>query len=188
MVSEFITSIISGGITGLFGASITHYFDYLNKKLDVQSQDSKQKNEITLREMDSHIMQLEWQARNEIAVTESDSRVEVADSEAFKAALTSEPKLYSNPSKYSRLQNTIMVFVDSIRGLIRPVLTVYLCGVTTAVYMQAGQIIKAQPLSVDQSVEVYTQISSTILYLTTTCVLFWFGSRTKEKSKSKINI
>lgn len=183
--SEIISSVFGGGVTGLLGAAISRFADYKNKQLDLQLQKEKFSNEIELKHADARIMELEWQSRERIALTEGESKESVAETQAFQTALTSEPKLYHNPTKLSRAQNAWMVLVDGIRGLIRPVLTLYLCGISTAVYMQAGSIIKHQPLSPEQSMEIYTQISSTILYLTTTCVLFYFGSRPAKQGRGK---
>ncbi len=185
MVTEFLTSIVSGGLTGIVGAAISRYADYKTKQLDIETERLKLENEIKLRHIDERIMEKEWDARDRIANVEADGRTDVSDSAAFAVSLNSEPKMYSNPKKTTAVANTFMVFVDCVRGLIRPVLTIYLCGVTTAVYMQAGTIIKNQPITIDQSVEIYQQISATILYLTNCCVLFWFGTRPKDQKKIK---
>lgn len=178
--SEIISSVLGGGATGLLGAALSRYFDYKSKQLDKEFQKDKFEYDLQLKHADARILELEWQSRERIAITEADSRIDAADTQAFQAALTSEPKMFANPSKLTRAQNSWMVFVDGVRGLIRPGLTLYLCGISTAVYMQAGSIIKNQPITIEQSVDIYNQISSTILYLTTCCVLFWFGSRAKQ--------
>lgn len=180
MVTEFLTSILSGGATGLLGAGIARYADYKNKQLDIEVQKLKFDNEIQLRHIDERMMEKEWEARNQIAFTEAEARMDVEDSKSFQSALAMEPKLFHNPSKLTKAQNAWMVLVDGIRGLIRPGLTLYLCAISTAVYMQAGKVIEQSPIPVESAVQIYNQISSTILYLTTTCVLFWFGSRTKS--------
>ena len=177
--SDVLTNVISGGVTGIAGAAISRYADYKNKQLDIEVQKLKFENEIQLRHIDERMLEKEWNVRDSIAVTEAESAMDIQDSKAFQAAVTSEPGLYHNPLKITKAQNAWMVFVDGVRGLIRPGLTLYLCLITTAVYMQAGTIIKMEPLGVENAVGIYTQISATVLYLTTTCVLFWFGARAK---------
>ena len=183
--SEIISSVFGGGLTGIIGAGISRYADYKNKQLDIEVQKLKFENEIQLRHIDERMLEKEWNVRDSIAVTEAESAMDVQDSKSFQTALTSEPKLYSNPKKYTNLQNTFMVFLDMVRGLIRPGLTLYLCGITTAVYLQAGSIIKQEPIGIEHSVQIYTQIMSTVLYLTSCCVLFWFGSRAKSDTSTK---
>lgn len=185
MVTEFLTSILSGGATGLLGAGISRYADYKNKQLDIEVKKLDHENEIALRHIDERMMEKEWEARNQIALVEAESRMDVEDSRSFQSALSMEPKLFHNPSKLTRAQNAWMVFIDGVRGLIRPGLTLYLCAISTAVYMQAGKVIEQSPIPVESAVQIYNQISSTILYLTTTCVLFWFGSRVKSDQAGK---
>lgn len=171
---DIIYSIVSGGATGLIGAAISRYADYKTMQVRLE-------NEIRLKELDAKIIQVEWETRERIVEVEAESRSDVADSEAFKTSLTNEPKIYANTSKLTRVQNSFMVALDFIRGIIRPGLTLYLCAISTAVYLEAGKIIKTQPIPIADAVAIYSQISSTILYLTSCCVLFWFGSRAKDK-------
>ena len=183
--SDVLTNVISGGVTGIVGAAISRYADYKSKQLEIEVQKLKFDNEIQLRHIDERMLEKEWNVRDSIAVTEAESAMDIQDSKAFQTALTSEPKLYHNPLKMTKAQNAWLVFVDGVRGLIRPGLTLYLALITTLVYLEAGGIIKKQVLSSEQAFDIYTQISSTILYLTNCCVLFWFGSRAKGGASAK---
>lgn len=177
---DIIGSVLGGGITGLLGAVITRYADYKSAELNIKVSVQKNEHEIAMKNMDYQIMKEEWAQRINIADIEADARVEVADSQAFAASYKTDVRL-SNPTKLSKAQNAWLALVDGVHGLVRPGLTLYLAGVTTAVYMQASAIIKVMSISPDQAVDIYQQISSTILYLTTTVVLWWFGTRSKEK-------
>lgn len=76
-----------------------------------------------------------------------------------------------------------LVALDVLRGVIRPGLTVYLCAITTLVYLEARGILAAAGASLNptQALAVHDLIVSTILYLTTTTVLWWFGTRNSER-------
>jgi hypothetical protein len=176
---DIVSSIISGGATGIIGAAVSRYADYKNKQLDVSMQKEKFSHEIELRHADARIMELEWSYKDKIAATEAQTHVEQYDSDAFKTALTSEPQRYSLVEKLTNSQNWLMVLLDFVRGAIRPGLTLYLCAITTVVYFQSSKIIANQTVSVQQAVDIYNQITATILYLCTTVVLFWFGCRAK---------
>jgi hypothetical protein len=67
------------------------------------------------------------------------------------------------------------------RGIVRPALTVYLCVLTTYVWLQVHQVLDKQPLSGSEALQIWQLIVGTILYLTTTCVLWWFGTRNKQQ-------
>lgn len=154
-----ITSILGGGITGLIGSITQRVYEYKTKKLEIE------------------MAQLQIQAQ----VTHDAAIVDTEDSKAFKAAITSEPKLYHTET-LSNKQQWLMVILDFTRGAIRPGLTIYLCAITTAIYFQARTLM-GDLIPVDSAVAMVIQIINTILYLTTTCVLFWFGTRNHSKQK-----
>lgn len=176
---ELFTSILSGGMTGLFGVAVQRFADYKNKQLDIQILDSKQKHESNLRQLDAQIMEKEWAGRTRVSEVEAESRIEVADSLSFKESFKEE-RIYSNQLKVSKKQSWLFVGLDFLRGIIRPGLTIYLCVITTLVYFQAQQMTTG--ISHEQALEVVKMVISTILYLTTTCLLWWFGVRNRGKN------
>ncbi len=177
-----ITSILGGGITGLIGSVTQRIFEYKSKKLDIELQASKFANEIALKKVDAEIMSQEWAARTKVADIEATAKVDVEDAKAFSAALTSEPARYS-VGTLSEKQNWLMVFLDFVRGVIRPGLTVYLCAITTAIYIKASRLLNGDVILPGMAYDMVQNIINTILYLTVTCVCFWFGTRNKGKQK-----
>ncbi len=153
MILGILGSLIAGGGTGLLGTAIQRYADHRDKKLDAE-------HDVAVRKLQIEMADKEWAGK-----------LEVADSEALKAAITSEPKLYG------------ITWLDALRGLVRPGLTIYLCALTTMIYIKATSVLNVEYLTVINAYELVMQIINTILYLTTTCVLFWFGSRNKNKPK-----
>lgn len=65
-----------------------------------------------------------------------------------------------------------MKFVDFCRGMTRPVLTVLFLALTAAIYFTLG----------DKETALRGQLIDTVLYLTVTCVLWWFGARQLAKA------
>ena len=127
-------------------------------------------------------MAQEWAARSQIAKVEGESRVEVEDSKAFKESLTNEPKRYFNndPGRFGIL----FILLDFIRGCIRPVLTIYLCILTTLIYLQVYNLL-GTGIDSTQLSQILNYIINTVLYLTTTVILWWFGCRQKSPPPSK---
>lgn len=171
-----LSSIFGGGVTGIFGVLAQRFFDLKKYKLDLEQSKLKYEHEINLRKVDAEIMQLEYAGRTKVAEVE-------ADAKAFAASFN-EPVKYSEGVAYSGKQGWLMVILDFVRGLVRPVLTTYLCVLTTLIYFHARTLLKAdglQAISAEMSVELVKYIISTILYLTTTCVLWYFGTRNRVK-------
>lgn len=171
---SILGSLFAGGATGLLGVGIQRFFDHKNKKLDIELNKQRFEHEKDLRQIDAEIMKSEWAGRFQVAESEGDSK-------AFTAALTSEPKRYSEGVEYTRKQGWMMVLLDLLRGIVRPGLTIYLCAITTIIYFEAVSLISGTVILPEQAYNMIDKIIATVLYLTTTCVLFWFGARNKSK-------
>jgi len=74
--------------------------------------------------------------------------------------------------------------VDFIRGMIRPSLTVYLCGITTWVTLRAWDIMQMEgvAVSITEAKEIFQDVTSIVVYLTVSCVTWWFGDRRMAKT------
>lgn len=179
----FITSMFAGGATGLLGVAFQRFFDFLKVKQEIELRKIDQAHEARMREIDGQLMAQEWAARTQVATIEGASREAVAAETSFAASFAIEPKLYSERVKPGAFAGFLLVLIDFIRGIIRPGLTVYLCAITTLIYLQAQAVLIMVGKTLDPAaaLDVYQMIVSTILYLTTTCVLWWFGTRNRQK-------
>lgn len=178
-------SIFSGGATGLIGVVLQRFADYKNKQLDMQLEAQRAANEIAKRRVDAEISAQEWAARTRVAEVEAAGREAVEDAKAFAASFAMEPQTWTGARKLSPAQTWLMVVLDFARGSVRPVLTVYLCMLTTYIWYQVSDVLGKQNLDVAGAVSVWNTVVGTILYLTTTCVLWWFGTRNKGKSPTQ---
>jgi len=179
-------SIFSGGATGLIGVVAQRFADYKNRQLELKIDAQKQTHEIALRRVDAEIMAQEWAARTKVAEVEAAGKEAVADAQAFGESYKLEPQRYSESVKPSRGQGWVLVLLDAFRGSIRPFLTLYLCALTTFVWYQAKMVLNAEALDTAAALDVWKMVVGTILYLTTTCVLWWFGTRNRA-AQPKIN-
>ena len=176
LIGTIAGGIFSGGATGLLGVAFQRFADYKNRQLDLQLLDKKNAQEIEMRKADAAIMAQEWAGRTKVAEVEAEAVVSAADAAAFAESFKTEPTSYSSGVKYTRGQAWMMVVLDALRGSVRPLLTVYLCAITTMVYLDAQKIM-GSVTTPDQAHETVKLIISTVLYLTTTCTLWWFGTR-----------
>lgn len=176
-----LTSLLGGGITGIVGTVVSSVYTYKSKQLDVELQKEKYANEVELKKADAAIMQQEWAARTQIAGTQAAAQMDAEDSKAFAASLTSEPQRYAE-GPLSEKQNWLMVVLDFFKGMIRPSMTIYLAALTTLIYLQAEALI-GHGITQDQAAGLVSKIIDTVLYLTTTVILWWFGSRAHDKKE-----
>ena len=176
-------SVFTGGLTGILSAGIQRFFDFLHVKQELEMKKVDHDHEINMRRVDGELMAQEWAQRTKVAEIEAAGKEAVADAGAFAASFAMEPKQYSQRVKTGPVTGFMLVLLDLIRGIIRPGLTVYLCAITTMVYLEAKAVLAMVGKTLDHvaAQATYDNIVATILYLTTTCVLHWFGTRNKAK-------
>lgn len=173
-------SIFSGGATGLVGVAIQRWADYKNRQLDIQIERERRETEIAKRRADAEIMREEYAGKLKVAQEEGATARDVAESQAFAETLLKEPERYSQ-GKFTTGQQWILVLLDAFRGSVRPALTIYLCALTTYVWVQVRAELENQDISGDAALGVWRMVVGNILYLTTTVVLWWFGTRNRQQ-------
>lgn len=180
LLGTALSGILAGGATGLLGMGLQRFFDFLKVKQDLALQKLKNEHELAMRDKDAAIMREEWAGRLRVAEREGETQTQVAETQAFQASLLREPERYSNASSLSWGQQWFMVLLDVARGIIRPALTVYLCLLTTYVWIQVSGKLNLEDLDPADVLDIWKMVVGTILYLTTTVVLWWFGTRNKQ--------
>lgn len=180
MLGTIFGSIFSGGATGLIGVIVQRWADYKNRQLDLQLEKERRETEIAKRKADAEIMQAEWSGRLKVAQEEGATAKEVAETSAFSQTLFKEPERYSQ-GKFSTGQQWVLVLLDALRGCVRPLLTIYLCALTTFVWYQVKMKLEAENLDAGAAMQVWQMVVQNILYLTTTVVLWWFGTRNRQQ-------
>lgn len=178
-------SIFSGGLTGLLGVAFQRFFDFLKVKQEIEMKKLDHEHEANMRRIDGEMLAQEWAARTQVATIEAEAKQTVAAEASFAASFNSEPKQYSAKVKVGPVTGFFLVLLDFLRGIVRPGLTIYLCVITTMIYVEARTIMAGVAFATADAIRVHDLIVSTILYLTTTCVLWWFGTRNSQKAPGK---
>lgn len=181
--------IILGGITGLVGNIITAWSNYKTQKL---------KNEHDQEMYKYKIQELGAKTDAAIKITEAkiSGEVELADSAAYKESQEEGNKQLFAESWITRLFSVegplsyvatpialllamMMGFVDFLKGLMRPGLTLYLTGITTWLTYTAYMFLQkaGMEMTSTQAYDIYNQVTSIVIYLTVSCVTWWFGDR-----------
>lgn len=168
---DVLGSVVTGGATGILGSALSRVFSFFENK-------QKFKHEIDLLAANREFMreeakyrleEAELRGRIELYRTEEEARgkyeasANMALSESYKDSAV----------RWSKGDSPWIVFVDVLRGVTRPSLTVFLCVV---VFVMWGYT---------ESADLETQIVATVLYMATAAVLWWFGSRPSTYNKVK---
>lgn len=180
-----VASLFGGGLTGLLGTVISKVADFKTKKLEMEMAVQQAAHDVEMAKVRMQEIAAKGAIDTKIEQVKADAVTNAADAATLKAAVEAEASVgrLSEPAKVTSKQEWIFVIIDAIRAMVRPGLTIYLCLITTMMYLQARKLMGGAMLP-EQAAGILTEIVNTVLYLTTTCVLFWFGTRSRNSSSS----
>lgn len=192
---------IFGGVTGLIGSVVGGIFKYKTMKAQIELKKAEHSHEMNMVKAESEAMIAEAKANIAITRAQVEGAVDLKDAEAYVASqkegnkqLFSSAwvnKLFSVEGKWqiitlplAMVVATLFGFTDFLRGVIRPALTIYLCGATTWVTHMAWTIMQANQagLTSVEASAIFIQVVSIVTYLTVSCVTWWFGDRRIAKT------
>ena len=155
---DALTAILTGGATGLLGTAVSFAGDFLRRR-------QAHAQEIELRRLDMELARIEAAGAERAA----EIAAETAESAAAWSAL--EASYGEAQRRFSRRGDTGWpVAVDAVRGLMRPALTLGSLILVAWIYATLG----ASDMEV---LDIRPRVVDTVLYVATTCVLWWFGTR-----------
>lgn len=189
---------ILGGVTGLVGNVISSIMTYKTQKL-------KNEHEQSILKLETAAMRAEAEANIRISKAQIEGAVELADSQAYMQSMRQGNQPMFNEKWVDRLlavegrwriltfpfacfAAVMFGFVDWLRGFMRPALTLYLTALTTGITWMAWDILQKHGLSgmsVDEAVGIFNQVITIVIYLTVSCITWWFGDRTMSKFLQK---
>lgn len=163
---DILTSSGAGAGLGLFGSWLTKREERLGMRLAMEKELALAKltKEEAALEMEHALAMADKEHVR--ALTEGEMKTEIAEISAFRESLK---------------QNTVktgLAFIDTLRGLMRPLITAYLLLLATWISLELSSLtggFKALPAPLLASL--FEDIIQEILFLTTTAVTWWFGSR-----------
>ncbi|QCG76673.1 TMhelix containing protein [Vibrio phage vB_VhaS_R21Y] len=174
-IADIFTAAVSGGLTGLLGTVFSGLVMW-------KENSDKRKFELEMRRLDIS----ERKAEAEITLKQTEAETEAtkiaAELNAFQASQKGDKATYStkHPS------NGWLIAVDVVRGLIRPVLTLALVTITTMITFDAIEATGGYEKFVAvQGVNIVLSLIESLIYMTNTAVLWWFGARSLSKSVKK---
>lgn len=171
-ILDLFTSSGAGAMLGLFGSWLTKREERLNLKLSLE-------NEIALAEIRKNEAILEFNHEVEMAdsshravLSEAEISRDIAELGGFIESQKAGMRLYGHK------------LVDTIRGLMRPLITTYLLILATTLIVTMGELIGGlESLPPEALSEAFEDAITQVLFLTTTAVTWWFGSRPSSQKR-----
>lgn len=207
-----ILETILGGVTGLIGNVVGGIFKYKHAKLQKEMQMMGNTHEINMVREETKAMIEETKANIKITQAQVEGAIDIKDSDAYMESLKQgnkstfsnkwvdnllniEGHLFSWGDKHFLSWKLLTVpiasfvallfgIVDFIKAMIRPSLTLYLCGVTTWVTMLAWEVMQSSGTGITpmEALNLFKDTTSIVVYLTVSCVTWWFGDRRMAKT------
>ena len=193
---------ILGLITGIGGNVVSGIFKHKTAKLELQKTTNEQAHEVAMVKAESDAMIMESKANIAITKANIEGEIEVADSNVYlqsqkegnKSFFDNKwiDKLFAVEGRWRIITYPIgslvavaFGFIDFLRGIIRPTLTAYLVGLTTYITFLAWDVMEAAGLDLftpEAAQEIFSNVTSIIIYLTVSCVTWWYGDRRMSKT------
>lgn len=157
MILDILTSGGLGAIVGLIGSWLTKQEE--RKILKVRNEHEKEMGELALKEI---------AAESKRDVILAHNKIDLAEAEAFTQSQAPSSQLG-----------------ESIKGVFRPIITIYLLGITTWLTSNVWILVSGlEALTSGELIGILKQIVSQVIFLTVMSVSWWFGARPSHPSRA----
>lgn len=173
---DSILSVAAGGVTGLLGSVVAAVSGFVTTR-------QRNAHDLEMRKLDLEMMDREAKYRADLAQVESEARVSVAESEALAASYAADRATYATAAGGNSVLAMLLGLVDFVRGLVRPALTLYLVWLVWDLRSEVRDILERiglDSLQTPAAMGIYGDVADMILYLASTCVAWWFGTRGRK--------
>ncbi len=191
MLLSGATAVSTGGASalagGLFGGLLSWFKGWQENRHEFKMAELKIKEKDKDRAHDLACMDREADNAERLAIIRSEGEQSVAELSALETAINAEAQggswskeaVKKSKGFWAGVIAFMLAGVDVIRGLIRPLLTVYLVGLVTAMFLEL--LSRMTGMDNNQAFVLIVRIVDMTLFLTCTAVGFWFGSRGTSK-------
>jgi len=201
VILDVITAIFGGGITGIIGTVTTAIINYKTQKI-------KNEHEVAMEKIKVETMRVEAEITknlvSDVGTEVKDVMIKAVEIQEAKAYAESQQlgnqdaftstwidKLlslkgigswFSFPIAYILI--ILFGIIDFLKGLMRPGITLYMMAASTWITLLAWQILDAagmEKIPVEDALNLFNGVAMVIIYLTISCVTWWFGDRRMAK-------
>ena len=157
-MSDVLAMLLSGGATGLIGT-------LFSGGLAIFKKNQINKQALAMRKIDLEELTLEAELGRQQTALQLEVASEESQARAMEASYVNERTFASKGIEYTPAQAWAIVFIDVIRGLMRPAITVFLLQMLWTMYMTKYG-----------GIDTEIAIAHSVIYMATTVTLWWFGS------------
>ena len=166
-VVEALGAIFGGGVTGLVGSAITAF-------TEVKREGMRFKHNEAMAQLALDTTKAEAEGKFKVIDREVEGRVAVGELQALQASYAADKATYSTSDTPSWVR-ALLGLVDVLRGSVRPVITYYFTVFISIAFFK----FYTSAISTVAVEDILGRIVTVVLYVGTTCILWWFGTRNK---------
>lgn len=178
-------NVLSGGIVGAVGALIGKGLDIWHHKQEIDGEIAilkvKNDHDLALQDKAALLMKLEAESKLQVAQTEAASADSIAQYASMQTSIMADKRLTPEGT-----QSRWFIFVDVLRGLTRPVLTLYLDIVATViaydVYILLQGIKGLDPTVLNA---LFIDLVNGLMFMASTATMWWFAARGVQPRSGK---
>jgi hypothetical protein len=192
---------ILGAASGIIGNVVGQFFKTKQAQIDLEGKKITNAHELAMVKAQTDSMIAENNANIKLEQTKVEGAIDLSDAQAYvKVQENSNKSSFDNKWiesllsiqgnwKYITVPIACLIavlfgVVDFLKELIRPSLTIYLCGASTWITYMSWKIMNMNGVVISsaQAVALFSEITSTIIYLTVSCVTWYYGDRRMSKT------
>ena len=169
------TAVASGGVTGIIGGVLSLVGHYFGNKQKASYEADKAAHEERMRKFDIEEAKIEGEQAGKIAELNAETQEQTAGYKALTESYKAQQAVFAGTENLQGWQQGLMTIARFTTAMTRPVITfslifasMWLFGPTIVADAQAGQLGAMAAFS--------------ILYMTTTAVIWWFADRAGNKA------
>ena len=147
-MGEALAMLLSGGATGIFGTMVGGVLSYLKTKQDNE-------HALLMREYDMKELDLEIKTAEKMTAMNLEAKALEGSYQDAQTFVTASMELTNG-------QKWLVTIVDFLRGLMRPLITIFFMFMSYLLFNEGTLI---------------SDIEHAIIYLTVSCITWWFGDR-----------
>lgn len=189
IASTIITGALSGGATGLLGVGLKIWDERNKRAHDLQVMQLEHQATKELRESEQRSQErlatLGAQSAETLATINAEARAIEQQSEDLRASYGHDKAAYLTPESQQApgwggaITRGLMAVVDFLRGIIRPVATIYGFVLLTLLLLWVRDMWgrAGGPITPEVTNKIALDVVGTATYLVVTTTVWWFGVR-----------
>lgn len=150
-----------GALLGAIGGVANRFIDIKLKSMELEALKVRNQHELDMRDKDLAQVRAEWNAREKIATIEGEAKESEAAYDALAVSYRADKSTYG------------IGFVDGVRGVIRPMITLLFTGYTIYLVSMLTYYVPTKAITA----ALYTDAIGWVFFQTSVVVGWWFGNR-----------